>query len=271
MGKEGDAVTSNEVFEKLFLFARCATLQLFCCDGYKDEAKKILNAPSSIFSGCFYKQYILSVYHGCLIEKGTNGTTELGKRTLGTVSAYISSEDGIRNQILSPMWLAETRISKEKLPEFREIDFFMSRYDPSQQYRCEIANDDTDELYRYERIHFDEINSPVIGDSCFFCGNIESSIGSTSNRIFSKTLFASCEFCGELPASEGKGSYLYKFELPNIIKSLSDLEGCSGAPIFNIHGKLVSLVSGGWENTPYIYGVNLELLQPIIEDDSLWQ
>lgn len=264
-------MTEREVFERLFLFARCATLQLFTCDGYSDLEKKILNPPTSIFSGCFYKEYIMSVLHGCYLDTEPADVLPKQEKKHGTVSVYISSEDGIRYQILRPMWLLEMKIKGDQLSNFGEIDFFLSKYDSTQKYRCEVLDDDTDELFRYERVGFNEIHSPCIGEPYFFCGNTESAIGSGTKRIFSKTLFASCEFCGELTPEEGKGNYCYKFELPNIIKDFSEIEGCSGSPIFNNEGKLVSIVCGGWKDTPYIYGINLEKLQPIIEDTALWK
>lgn len=52
-----------------------------------------------------------------------------------------------------------------------------------------------------------------------------------------------------------KVGYYYEFELPNPIQDHADFKGTSGAPILDTDGKLVSLVTHGYEGAKFIYGI----------------
>ena len=59
--------------------------------------------------------------------------------------------------------------------------------------------------------------------------------------------------------------HYYEFELPNPIKSHADFKGTSGAPIMDTDGKLVSLVTHGYEGATKIYGIALADLKEGVE------
>lgn len=63
-------------------------------------------------------------------------------------------------------------------------------------------------------------------------------------------------FYGGLKYKRKVGHY-YEFELPNKIKSNTDFKGTSGAPIMDTNGKLVSLITHGYEGADKIYGIAL--------------
>ena len=52
-----------------------------------------------------------------------------------------------------------------------------------------------------------------------------------------------------------KVGHYYQFELPNPIHDHADFKGTSGAPIMDTDGKLVSLVTHGYEGAKMIYGI----------------
>lgn len=54
-----------------------------------------------------------------------------------------------------------------------------------------------------------------------------------------------------------KVGHYYEFQLPNTIKSHTDFQGTSGAPIMDTNGKLVSLITHGYEGADKIYGIAL--------------
>ncbi|MCF8236194.1 MAG: hypothetical protein K9G67_14645 [Bacteroidales bacterium] len=63
-------------------------------------------------------------------------------------------------------------------------------------------------------------------------------------------------FYGGLKFKRKVGHY-YEFALPEEIKSHTDFQGTSGAPIMDTNGKLVSLITHGYEGADRIYGIAL--------------
>ncbi len=57
----------------------------------------------------------------------------------------------------------------------------------------------------------------------------------------------------------------YRFQLPEIIKDKYDYKGCSGAPIIDENGTLVSLVTNGAENTNILLGINFKKLKVALD------
>jgi hypothetical protein len=59
----------------------------------------------------------------------------------------------------------------------------------------------------------------------------------------------------------------YVFEMPNVIKTKEEFQGCSGSPIFNERGELVSLFVKQFTNTNRILGINLKKFKVAIDID----
>lgn len=57
----------------------------------------------------------------------------------------------------------------------------------------------------------------------------------------------------------------YYFNLPSTIKSEEEYQGCSGAPILDQEGRLVSLVASGYVGTNILLGVNLKMYQVLAD------
>lgn len=55
-----------------------------------------------------------------------------------------------------------------------------------------------------------------------------------------------------------------------MIESADQLEGCSGAPIFDSKGRLISLLCSGEVGTDRIYGLNLMKLSFFIDHSEYW-
>lgn len=64
--------------------------------------------------------------------------------------------------------------------------------------------------------------------------------------------------------SDYKEDY-YRFELPEIIKDINDYKGCSGAPIIDENGKLVSLVTSGRQGTNILIGIKMNVLKVALD------
>lgn len=62
-----------------------------------------------------------------------------------------------------------------------------------------------------------------------------------------------------------KIGHYYEFKLPGPIKSHTDFQGTSGAPIMDTNGNLVSLVTHGYEGADRIYGIALSDFRSGIE------
>ena len=242
--------------DELMLYTKSCTLQLFSNHGYKNGQKGILGEPKSYFSGCVYKSHILSVLHG--FKEGD------------VVSAFVTSVNGkIEMAILQPCWLRPGMVDiNGQINLLPELDFFFSEFDKSCKFTWEIIDPEGDYIDRYERKSFDEIVGPNISDSYFFGGNIHPSIDEYNKRINSEFQFATCEYLGE--CSKGGNNYYYEFELPRVIESPDQLEGCSGAPIFDSCGRLVSILCGGTVGTNRIYGLNLMKLSFFIDHSEYW-
>lgn len=242
--------------EDLELCTKSRTLQMFSFQEYKNEEKRVLGEPKSYFSGCIYKNHILSVLHG--FKEGD------------IVSAFVTSVNGkIEMAILQPCWLRPGRVDVNgQINMLPELDFFFSEFDKSCKFTCEIIDQEGDHIDRYERKSFDEIVEPNISDAYFFGGNIHPSIDEYNKRINSEYQFTPCDYLGE--CSKGGNSCYYEFELPWIIESPDQLEGCSGAPIFDSEGRLISLLCGGEVGTNRIYGLNLMKLSFFIDHSEYW-
>jgi hypothetical protein len=65
------------------------------------------------------------------------------------------------------------------------------------------------------------------------------------------------------------GGHFHIFQIQHIIRDFDDFRGCSGAPILNGDGELVSMVAKGYLGKNRILGVNLEYLRPAIEASIL--
>jgi len=62
------------------------------------------------------------------------------------------------------------------------------------------------------------------------------------------------------------GDY-YRFALPETIKDPRDYKGCSGAPILDEEGNIVSLVTSGYKNTNVLLGINLSKFKVALDVD----
>lgn len=100
------------------------------------------------------------------------------------------------------------------------------------------------------------LDKPQKGISYSFYGNIRTRVDKDNNVIILNPQMQLdikyvCDY---------KRDY-YRFQLPNIIKDKYDYKGCSGAPIIDEDGNLVSLVTNGAENTNMLLGIRLAPLK----------
>jgi len=102
-------------------------------------------------------------------------------------------------------------------------------------------------------IETDLTETPSVDDEYGFFGRIKAELVVSNNQI----ILSSQEiFYGGLKFIRKVGHY-YEFQLPNTINNNTDFQGTSGAPIMDTDGKLVSLITHGYEGANKIYGISL--------------
>lgn len=226
-----------------------ASLQLYCYEGIDNN--HFIEPPIGACSGCLYRDRILSVLHGY-----PNKDSQI-------IAAYIESETLTKNlsQILSPEWMSSHAIDNQgRIINGHTIDFFSSTYDTTKNYSFVVFG--TDGLVcKLNRYKFQNIIEPNLAEEYFFHGNTHPAIDACNGIITSCPQFALCTFTGRLTEND----FYYEFELNENIQKADDYRGCSGAPIMNLNGELVSLVNSGKVGTPYLYGVNLQKVYSILD------
>ena len=239
----------NETEKKLLSMA--ATLQLSVYNGIV-EGNVLVEPPISFCSGCIYKNFILSVLHGC--PKQPN--------QLIVASASVDSEGRTLNQILNPQFMTLGKITEEGiLTDFKEVDFLYSAYDESQKYSFLIPDDTTPGCFHeFGRYRFTEIIKPNMDEEYFFFGHTRCKPDIEGKKIMSSPRFEVCKYKSETKTKP----FFYRFQMDKIVKDANDLRGCSGAPILNAEGKLVSLVVEALIPSNVLFGINLYSLNEII-------
>ena len=102
-------------------------------------------------------------------------------------------------------------------------------------------------------------DTPNTDDSYYFYGETKTKLDQVNKRIITTEKYiAGMKYLKEF------GDF-YIFELPEIIKDKSDFQGCSGAPILNQNGKLISLVTSGCTGTNRLLGINLKRYKVVVD------
>lgn len=219
------------------------------------------NIPIATASGCFVnykgKQFLLTVSHAILKEGRWGIALEydfeknglkyycpkfqwvtLGKITLDHSNLEYPLEDLVKDSTTIDFAYAE--IPSEIIAIDEYFDF-----ENSLKYSCPknvISTDLTDK--------------PQIGVEYSFYGNVRSTINKDKHIILSTPQMAlSVEYICDFK------DLFYRFQLSGIIKDMNDYKGCSGAPIIDEEGKLVSLLTNGLEKSNVILGIKLDKLK----------
>jgi len=233
------------------MLSMAATLQLYVYNGI-DEKDTLSGAPVGFGSGCIFNNFILSVLHGCPKKPGQ----------IIVATASIDSTGQTLNQILNPQYMKLGKISDEGvLSDFEEVDFFYSKFDESQKYSFLVPDSSPGLFHEYERLRLSEIIEPNKDEEYFFFGLTRNKPNLKDKRIDASPRFSTCKFIQETNLKP----FFYRFEMDEIFHDADDLRGCSGAPILNTEGKLVSLVVCALIPTNVLFGINLYRLNEIIK------
>ena len=221
------------------------------------------NNPISSASGCIirYKgrRFLISVSHAVLTE-GKWGL-ELG---------YDFEHKGIKYFLPQFEWLKQGSINTKLIQSDFDCPIEDLIENPSiiDFAYAELPDwvEAVDEYFDFEKMiryfcpkNILETNlaqKPIIGEKYSFYGNIRTVVNKEVKAlILTPRMQMDIDY-----VSEFKDDY-YRFRLPDIIKDKYDYKGCSGAPILNNEGKLISLVTNGAENTNLLLGIRFEKLK----------
>jgi hypothetical protein len=218
------------------------------------------NTPLSSASGCIIKykdtRFLLTVAHATGI-----------KGRWGVQLEYDDQNKGIKYFIPQYSWLFHGKITEQivngnldsdlesLLKDFEIIDFSYAilpeEYNPMDEF---IDLEENIKYFRPKRVIETDLSTKLAADDRFsFYGHIRTEIDEQNKRLLLNEQYQQdIEFIGDF------NQHFYRFKLPQTIKSIYDFKGCSGGPILNQDGELVSLVVAGYENTNILLGINLE-------------
>ena len=145
---------------------------------------------------------------------------------------------------------AYTEIAKELRPQYQEIS-------STGEISCEIPK-------TIHKLSFD-IKPPTNETYCFAGITQPSLLKGEEIPILSGVLriVKDLNFIRE----DGSG-YIYVFKPQNPIEEHKYFQGCSGAPVIDSNGNIISLVTGGDIDKDEIYGVNLNRHKIAIDIDA---
>jgi hypothetical protein len=251
-------------YENSFVIARNATIGLHHFNG---------GYPDNSASGCLInylgKTIILTVAHA-VVEGGWGVKLAVVHNPLqpGFIQTYYNAQYTLICQGKPNVSGIEQGLMgiNDLLVKPRPIDFAFAGL-PA-KYRDRVL----DEYFDYSRgiiysspKHIFTTNLqdvPVIGRHYMFYGETEVEFNKVKNRVISvPKLIYDFEF------SHSENEY-HIFKLPFIVHDAIKLKGCSGAPIFDENGTLVSLVVSCREKTHLLFGINLNKYKVAIDIDN---
>lgn len=149
---------------------------------------------------------------------------------------------------------------KEKLScELIDVSFRVSKNDET-IYNVKYNPEDNSEIEMVGCEPFTVLGEANIGETYYFFGPI-----SPQEHLNSDTKICSFKHCFEKIGYIKDEGFNQFFELENYGCFSSDAyKGCSGAPIFNKQGELISMLTGHEDNC-VLKGINLQKVLPVVE------
>jgi hypothetical protein len=211
------------------------------------------NVPVGVGSGCiaYYKNrlFFLTVAHVTNINQ-VAVTLELNKPPIdGMVQNYCVG--GMNYFDLYDVSEAESLVKQghfnvNQLDEIETIDFaFAELTEMPEAYQLEANFEHHGTVPKCTKIVIPEAQfdtEPSSDEKLLFCGAIN---GDYRSGVLSRQqkLTVECEYLEEYDS-------FYKLKLPQPINDPAELEGTSGAPVFDTIGNFIGLVSFGFEDEP---------------------
>lgn len=226
-------------------------------------------APIGSASGCIVKykgvKFILTVSHATL-EEGRWGIQleyDVGRKAIKYYCPIFN-------------FIAKGGINVESLTNNPELDLtdLISNPETIDLSYARIPDEivafdeyiDTYEMVKYFAPKIEIESSldlrPTVDHKYSFYGHIRTVVDKQNKRILlTPKLILNMEYVCEY------GDF-YRFKLPEIIKDPADYQGCSGAPIIDEDGNLVSLVTSCYRNTNVLLGINLHEYKVALDIES---
>jgi hypothetical protein len=217
--------------------------------------------PIATASGCliFYKskKFLLTVSHA-ILEDGR----------WGLALKYDLEKKGIKYYCPSFKWLKQGSIKLDQrdfdcsiedlIEDPRTIDFAYANIPSEIEAVDEYLDFENSTKYSCPKnvIKTDLLEKPHKDIDYSFYGDVRTKVDQDHNRLILNPQMQ----LGMKYICEYKDDY-YRFQLPNIIRDKYDYKGCSGAPILDEEGNLVSLVTNGAETTNILFGIRLDKLR----------
>lgn len=243
--------------ENKFLFAKVSTISLHALD-----KNGIINGTGSA-SIIKYKgrKILLTVSHNILDDD------KYLKNPMGIQIGITQDFKSMEYYIPTFEWLGQISINEEILKsqinfieyiedKYKVIDFSYSLLPDSIQPRDEYINYEKQEVHFFDKnIIETELNiNPSLDENYFFYGHTRTELRHEIKKFsYSERYVEKIKYINTMP-----DKVFHIFHLPEIIKDEYDYKGCSGTPIFNENGEIVSLLAKGLKGTKAILGVNLQ-------------
>ncbi|TGM03802.1 hypothetical protein EHQ76_09170 [Leptospira barantonii] len=248
------------------LYAKLNTISLHSLD----EKLIINSAGSACIVNYKNKRILLTAAHNLFNEEEKNSYRKKVGIKIGITPDFETTEYYLPNYEWLDSIIIDRELTDEDIKQFYisrnqtdTIDFAFAIVPEHVTPRDEVID------YRIKEVHY--IEKAIIPttfsiypnqeDLYFFAGLVKTKL------LHDQKKFSSTEKAVEnikfLYTSIN--SNFYCFEIPEIIREKKDFAGCSGAPIFNSQGEIVSLFVKGYRNTNRILGVNLQKILKSIE------
>lgn len=237
--------------ETIYELTRLSCVSIHNLDAY--------NAPIGFASGCIvnYKnsRFLLTVAHATGIAGQWGVQLEYDAEMKG-IKYFLPQYSWLSQGKLDEQTLARTPDSqiRDLLKDFEIIDFSYAAFPVEHVAMDEYIDINAGiKYFRPKRVIETDLNArPERGDKFSFYGHVR-----TTRDDENKVLLLTEQYQEGMEfVDEYRESY-YRFRLPQTIKNKSDYKGCSGGPILNQNGELVSLVVAGSENSSILIGINL--------------
>jgi hypothetical protein len=228
--------------------------------------------PKGIGSGCIIdyksKEVLLTVAHVTDIEAATCIVSGLppieGQTSLYSIGAmnYLEKYDVTKYE--EQIEILKNEPERKEDIDFGIIDFsYATLIQKADFIQNEIRlNDFTIKKSKKILIKTDLTDKPSVEKEYGFFGRIKPLLfkDTPMGNIFEtqETFYGGLKFIRQI-------KHYYEFELVNPIQENADFKGTSGAPIIDTDGKLVSLITHGYEGTTKIYGIALANFQVAVD------
>ena len=224
---------------------------------YNDQNVPIANASGCLidYLGC---RFLLSIAHSSIAK-------DVWHFEVASLHIYENGEKGTCIQPFQMDWLEEFSLIEEtyELTESKLVDFTYKKIRSDLGSHHGLCFTQDDQILGADRTVFkpDFNIKPSNNINYGFYGQVRFKGVSGNKILFDYQLEDKLSYIGK----EGD---LFVFKLPHPYGSHANYQGCSGAPIIDENGNLVSLVSFGRKSTNCIYGIDINRYRAALDIEA---